>query len=169
MNKVIQRHYELLKKSTNMTKLKIISLNCNGLALKEKQSFLITTLKQLKADVILLQETHLSSLPDWEGGATYDFNNNRSGGTAILCDSKYNIKLTNTLKSEDGRICTADIKIADLSFRLINCYAPNEPKARISFIKETLPSYLSLSIKNIVGGDFNCAENLKLDTSRPYF
>ena len=148
-----------------MAIIKITSLNCNGLISKVKQDFLINTFNNTNTDIFLLQETHLASLPGWEGGAIYNFNNNRSGGTAILCNSKSNIKFTNTLSSEDGRICTADFKIADLSFRLINCYAPNEPKARISFIKETLPSYLSLSVKNIVGGDFNCAENLKLDTA----
>jgi len=66
----------------------------------------------------------------------------------------------------DGRICTADIKTAHFSFRIINTkYAPNELKARIVFIKETLPSYLSLSIKNIVRADLNCAENFKLATA----
>jgi len=89
--------------------LKIISLNRNGLASKEKHDFLIT-LEKLKADIILFQEIHLSSLPGSEVEALYNFDDKRSGSTAVLSKENPKIKITNTLKSEDGRICAVVLK-----------------------------------------------------------
>ena len=47
---------------------------------------------------------------------------------------------------------------------MINIYAPNDPKQRISFFgKDNLYNWIDISDKNLVGGDFNCTQDADLD------
>ena len=62
----------------------------------------------------------------------------------------------------EGRILCADITLANTKLRLINIYAPNIASERRLFIKN-LETYLITSREIIIGGDWNCIENLLLD------
>ena len=72
-------------------KLRICSLNVNGIRDRSKRAQLFTWLKIKKFDIVLLQETHCKSYGDsklwekeWGGVCFWSFGGSRSRGTCIM-------------------------------------------------------------------------------------
>ena len=90
------------------------------------------------------------------------FGSNRSRGVGIMFSRQVNMQLESYNYDHEGRILCADITLANTKLRLINIYAPNSASERRLFIKN-LEAYLITSREIIIGGDWNCIENLSLD------
>ena len=153
----------------------LMSLNVNGVRDKEKRLAIFDWLKEQNADVIFLQETHAESDEDilawgkeWGGEFYSSHVSNFSKGVAILIKPKLKLDLKIIEKDTDGRFLIAELKADEKKLLLINIYTPNSGKQRATFYKQMKvrtdrivlndPNY-----EKVIGGDFNCAPNLKLD------
>ena len=120
-------------------------------------------------DVCYLQETHCSSKftannwnRKWGGTFFWSFGSNRSKGVGIWIRSGLNLKIISTDKDSEGRLLFILIKINNVSIRLANIYAPVIPSERRLFFN-SLHHYLVGNCPVILGGDFNCVQNINLD------
>lgn len=86
----------------------------------------------------------------------------RSRGVAVLFRPNLDCDITTLKNDTEGRITTATINIDDTTLHLCNIYAPRTDSDRTDFFP-TIHDYLSPTHGNIVGGDFNCISNNKLD------
>ena len=86
----------------------------------------------------------------------------KSRGVGVLLSSRLRYKLENFSHDQEGRLICLDLSMAGSKIRIINVYAPNNPAGRNQFINN-LQNYLMTSKEIILGGDFNCIENLELD------
>ena len=98
----------------------------------------------------------------WKGKTIMSFGSNRSRGVGILFSSTLNFELESFNYDFEGRVICADITLVNTKLRLINVYTPNIPSERRQFIKN-LQAYLITSREIIMGGYWNCIEDLSLD------
>ena len=131
------------------------------------------------SDIVFIQETYIHDDRSrdeckkiWGGeircayGDPEVFN---SRGVAILIKKHLKHEIINEFTDRKGRILVLDVDIADNKLRLVNIYAPNNPKERIYFFRE-LPEYLAEGRTLIVAGDTNLIstdsdKNIPIDTS----
>ena len=78
-----------------------------------------------------------------------------------------NIKVSETKQNDNGRYIRTRATIDDTNYILCNIYAPNNAKERQNFYKLIHHDIANVKEKQnlIIGGDFNCATNPKLDRS----
>ena len=152
-----------------MAALKLCSINVNGFRDKIKPKIILSRLLELHFDIVFLQETHITNIMEskkftklWKGKTIMSFGSNRSRGVGILFSSNLNFKLESFNYDFEGRVICADITLVNTKLRLINVYTPNIPSERRQFIKN-LQAYLITSREIILGGDWNCIEDLSLD------
>ena len=151
-----------------MTSLKLCSINVNGFRDNFKRKIILSRLKEFSFDIVFLQETHITNIIEckkftklWDGKVIMSFGSNRSRGVGIMFSRQVNMQLESYNYDHEGRILCADITLANTKLRLINIYAPNIASERRLFIKN-LEAYLITSCEIIIGGDWNCIENLSL-------
>lgn len=138
----------------------IISININGLLCPEKLEKVCAMIKDMNADITLIQETH------WDNsfcdryihkfnGKVYA-NNFISGsrGCAIFVHSKYKDCVEYTENDQQGRYIMLKIRLNETLFAIHNIYASNTIKEREIFFK-LLKQKIKPNENNIVGGDFN--------------
>lgn len=121
--------------------LHLLTLNVQGIRDKNKQRRFIEWCKQQKADLLFLQETHLT--PELFQGFERKYNghiihspgSSNSRGVAVLFHSSFHFKLLNVICDEDGRYIIANIETDKEYYTLVNIYAPNDPNLRNSFFK----------------------------------
>lgn len=157
-----------------MESLKIVSMNVNGLNMDAKRRIIFDHLRQSKADIIFLQETHATSTIEriWEkewGGAAFFNNGSRSSrGVAILMSRKLSFNVCAINADEDGRALCMDIEIDDVTYTLGSLYAPTQDRGsqQLEFI-ESIDSMLTESHPTniILGGDLNHCMDPFLDRS----
>ena len=153
--------------------MKIISLNVKGIQNTVKRNTMFHWLREQKADLILLQETHCNTLEEknswsreWEGKAFWCNGSNVSRGVACLVKPKLDITVKETGNDEHGRFLALNVIVEDKNIDIINIYAPNKGKERANFYRELERKIDNLKSDNselIVGGDFNCTLNPTLD------
>lgn len=123
-----------------MTSLQIGSLNLNGCRNKEKKSALIKFLAFKKAIVIFLQETHTDIynqaewLNEWKGQRFLSHGSSVSAGVAFLISESVQGRVSDMIEIIPGRMQRIDIILQNMSFSLINVYAPNIGYERVLFI-----------------------------------
>ena len=152
-----------------MANLNISSLNCRGLGTYNKRQYIAELFKINSIDICFLQETHCYSKfvansweKQWGGTCFWSFGSNRSRGVGIWIREGLNFTTLNYNRDSEGRIVSILIKINTQFLKLTNIYAPVIPKERKIFFS-SLAYYLKSKHPNILGGDFNCVINNKLD------
>ena len=148
------------------SKLKVVSLNVRGLNNNQKRRKIFLWLRDLKFDIILLQETFCTSKSErilkcsWQGemfNACSDSSHSR--GVAILFRKNLDCKVLNYNTSIDGRKILLNLEFKENLFTIVSIYAPNHVSEKISFFK-TLKNWVrshALNMNNLlIGGDFNC-------------
>ena len=154
--------------------LKFISLNVKGLRDNFKREMIFQWIRQESTDICFLQETHCYSENDvkewsnqWAGKAYWSPGTNNSKGVGILFKEKLDIDVSNIKCDKDGRYLSVFITIDDAKLNLVNIYAPNDAAARANFFVQLQQKVASLKTEKtgevIIGGDFNCALDSKLD------
>ena len=141
-------------------------MNANGLADREKRVKVLQLLKEMRYDILFLQETHFSECREWSGDAFYAFHSVYSAGVAILFSRGLQAEPALVHSSEDGRLCVVDIHLDNRRIRLINVYAPNNPQERVYFFNERIEPFLTTDGINVLGGDFNCVTSVLNDSLR---
>ena len=143
--------------------LKIIALNANGLRAGDKRKQFFDFIEGQRADVVLVQETHISNFTEWAGPQVHKFGSERSRGVAVL--ERNNLgKIISKGSLGEGRIAWIDFELKGNVYRLTSVYAPNSPRDRVAFFQTDLVWAVSASHRNIIGGDFNCVEDIGMDT-----
>lgn len=151
--------------------LKIVSINVNGLGNPIKRSRLLTKLKRYKAQVIFIQETHLSEEEHekfkkfgYINSFSSAYKNSRRRGVITLIFNLVNFDLMEEECDKDGRYVIVKGRIDNAIVTLINVYAPPEGDRtffQIIFDKITSKSEGIL----ITGGDWNTVLNRTKDTT----
>ena len=114
-----------------------LSLNVRGLRDKFKRKKLFNWFKDIRTDIILLQETY-SSIEieeqwklDWGGeNVIFSHGSNHSKGCLILVNNNVDFKLIKEETGNDGRLIISQVEINGEGYCLVNIYAPNSAKDR---------------------------------------
>ena len=153
-----------------MADLKIMSMNCRGLAQQHKRRDTLNYLKNSSADIILLQETHISqrTIPFfdtlWPGKCYHSCKASNSGGTTILTKPSLPYDLIVEHSSEDGNFVLVVIKIKNNLLTIVNIYGPNDDTP--SFYKRIDALLQQVPQENIIiGGDYNFVIDRVLDSN----
>lgn len=141
-------------------------LNTRGLASPTKLQNIVNELNLLNCDVVFLQETHVSSCNQaacleklWNGNFFWSFGIGRSAGVAVLFRSSFPGRVIRFLTDTDGRVLSLLISVANFKLNLVNIYSPNTVSERKVFFSR-LHEYFISQGDLIVGGDFNCVDNV---------
>ena len=149
-------------------KLSVVTLNVNGQRGKRKRDLLFDCLRKEKFDIILLQETHISSIYEclkWnrEVGMKgfWSIGTMMSRGVGVLVREDDRFSNFNFKCDIEGRVVVLDATFDEQDFRFISVYAPTNGSERIEFF-QNFDRYLVTRRKLIVGGDFNCLLDLEV-------
>ena len=163
---------------------RLISLNCRGLANKEKRNEMMHWLSHHTKgpfDIILLQETHFCQKDEklWNIHAKTHFTSYKtifshgtraSRGVIIIIKENYFKLIQNIDSVKSGRYIFIDLDINETALTLLNAYAPNleDQNNQTEFWDHI---YQKLSIKEdrqiIIGGDLNVILNGEMDRKPP--
>lgn len=155
--------------------LKVVSLNVNGIANAVKRKIIFNNLRDQKADIYLIQETHSSEdqsrlwTNEWGGKAFYSHGSSGSRGVAILFNRHTDFQVLSEIRDNEGRFLGMDIQIGEQELSLGSVYAPTQDKQRqqLQFFEELEDSLAQLQGLNLIlGGDFNVILDPKIDKNQ---
>uniref|UniRef100_A0A3B3WIQ9 Reverse transcriptase domain-containing protein n=1 Tax=Poecilia mexicana TaxID=48701 RepID=A0A3B3WIQ9_9TELE len=157
---------------TSVSPLRITTYNVNGVHNPIKREKILRKIKKEKAEVVFLQETHLSEKEHSKlkrMGFTQVFSaSHKSGrrrGVATLISQRVTFELSHEYKDKDGRYNIVVGKLEGQEFTFINVYAP--PGSDWSFYKHIFDMMITKSQGIVIcGGDFNVRLNPSEDTSK---
>lgn len=118
-----------------------------------------------RLEIMLLQETHWTSEVEtkieskWNGDAFFNSGTKNCRGVAVLITSCLDYNVIQVSNDNDGRVLNI---ILDLEEHTLNIYAPNTDDERRVFFSK-LDDFIPEEYDNIIGGDFNCNLNARLD------
>lgn len=147
-----------------MDKLKLITLNVNGIQSPLKRRALFEDLRRHNSDIILLQETHSTPaeekiwLSEWGAGGLFSHGRSNARGVAILFSRGFNPIIEKKFADEDGRLLIIQFKGKDELFTVANLYAPTQSEAADQdlFIGKVDEALANLVVHNLfLGGDLN--------------
>ena len=160
-----------------ISKLEIVTVNCNGLTCYVRLLQTISKIKKRfrhKDCIIFLQETHNANIilleSVWEGSVHVSPGTGGSKGVITLCSSKLSTTCFKT--DNEGRYLFTTIKLPNN--RLINTanlYSPNDHNLSYQFISEVFEEWNRFCINSltfttdptltsaVIAGDFNCVLN----------
>lgn len=143
----------------------MISYNVNGVLNPVKRTKILSKLKIEKAQVALLQETHMSQ-SEHEKFRHVFFSSYKLGhrrGVAILISSRLNYEHLSETKDKEGRFVSITGRIEGTEITLLNVYAP--PGSEWLFYRRIFDLMVNSQGVVICGGDFNIRLNPALDSS----
>ena len=106
----------------------------------------------------------------WSGDIYFAHGSNHSRGVAILIRKSFDFKLKSIRSDEEGRYLILETAIQDVSFLLVNIYAPNTTTKQSLFF-QTLSELIcdegfkDSDYKIVLRGDFNVTMDPNLDCS----
>lgn len=77
--------------------------------------------------------------------------------------ANHSIKIEESGGDLDGRLASATISYQGSFLQVTSTYAPNVPTERKVFYEEKVAQFLSLRYPNVLAGDFNCVQDLRLE------
>ena len=147
-----------------------ISLNV-GLRNTEKRQIIYNWIKKQKANICLLQETHVDKAiekiikSEWNGDVFNSCGPSNGKGVMILLNKNVDIRIENVHIADDNRKILVNLYINKSPITVINVYAPTIYKAREEFFKKTFHwIHRNAKYNVIIGGDFNCVQDKLKDT-----
>ena len=139
----------------------------------QKRRAIFTWCRKRKADIIFMQETHLKDelekqwKNEWGGTMFCSHGSPNSCGVAVLIRNGFNCSIQESIIDPMGRFIILKVEIEDQVYLLVNIYTPNKDKNIAKFfncLHKTLQMEdLDCEENIIIGGDFNCPFNPKLD------
>ena len=159
-----------------MSTCHLLSLNVRGLRNKEKRNQVFRWIKYQKTHVIFLQETYWSLdienivRSEWRGPCFFSHGSNHSCGVAILFQQNLTLENISVRHGKEGRLLIMHVKLHDTNMMLVNVYAPTQKRHRHRFycymfdeLKKQTSTMDSLESEIILGGDWNCIQNVNKD------
>ena len=152
-----------------MAAFKLVTLNCHGLRDQSKRDLLTSFFSLVPFDVLFFQETHVADRVEGDALSRHfgclghwSFGTPHSCGVGILFRS--HLTVTNLVSGHDdhGRVVWVDFELQSQRFRFVNVYAPNVGGDRVLFFNFVY-TLLHSNRVTVLGGDFNCVEDLGLD------
>ncbi|XP_069805749.1 ATP synthase subunit ATP5MJ, mitochondrial [Dendropsophus ebraccatus] len=139
---------------------KLVSLNVKGLNSNVKRRLALRELRNVRADVAFLQETHFDS------AATFSFTRqsypivvsaskgSKTAGVAILFSRSFPFQISSSFSDPGGRYVIVEGTLQGKPLLFCNVYAPN--RAQIPFLRRVLNKLAKYPpAPRVVGGDFN--------------
>lgn len=152
-----------------MANLNFLSWNVKGLNHPVKRKKVFSHLKQLRAKIIFLQETHIRNsdtnrLLRWSGQCFNSSFQAKSRGVSILIDQDIQFEKHDVIPDNYGRYLIVSGKLYNMLVVMVNVYAPNvDDTSFLNRLFSQLPDLNSYQL--ILGGDFNCWLDPLLDRS----
>lgn len=148
--------------------VRIVSMNCQGLADAKKRRDVFHFLKNKKFSIYLLQDTHFSTKlekyirAEWGYDCYFASHNTSSRGVVVLFNNNFEFEVKRVFRDQGGNYILILIKMLGKEFLICNIYGPNrdDPDFYIKLnnkIKEIGPDNI------IIGGDWNLVLNFELD------
>ena len=145
------------------------SLNCRGLASKEKRKDLFSLFKSKRYDIIYLQDIHwdettlILAKQEWDYKLVCAPFDTHSRGTAILFNNTFEFSLGIIKNDPNGNYTLVELYLPNkLSLILGSIYAPNQDTPNfIQNIKIIIEEFENPNI--LLGGDWNSTRNYRLD------
>ncbi len=163
---------------TENINLCIATLNVRGIREKYKRFSISEWFKTLQIDILFLQETFCTK--EFIDTFKYEWSNtseeiihscsesNHSKGVTIIFKKGLNVKIENSITSDDGRKLLVNCTINGCRFSLVNIYSPNKVSERIQFFKKTskwIRQNITEDTSLIISGDFNSVMEARDRTS----
>ena len=154
-----------------MSKLKIMSLNCRGMASRNKRIDLFSKWLEGKYDMILLQDTHWTpeSLivvkEEWNRKFFSSTLSSNSRGTSILINNTFEFNIGNIRRDEEGNYIILELLLPhDNNIAIGSVYGPNsDNKIFYQELDQIVTSFSNPMI--IIGGDWNSTRNFNIDNN----
>ena len=121
----------MMTMAEKLDKVKVLSANCRGLKDKSKRYDVLNYFKNMEADIICLQDTHLTEQDVSEVKMMWDCDfllhgiHSNARGVAIFFSNKFEYKILNKYTYEEGNVLIIDIEIRDMKLKIVNIYGPN--------------------------------------------
>ena len=154
--------------------IKLCTFNCAGLREKSKLCSVLKLIEDKRADIAMLQETHLIESDRlyiekiWKGTVHLSGINTNSKGLITLFSKNIDAESIEILYSDDRTIistCVLDDRIKTV---VANVYAPNDNREKVNYFIHLI-NILKEKIRNrndctlLCGGDFNTVKDNELD------
>ena len=141
-------------------KIKICSLNCQGLGDHNKRRDVVRYLHKSKYSIICLQDTHFSKISErlirneWGYKTLFNSHDSRSRGVAIFFNNNFEFTINSTHTDDSGNFIIVWLDIGTRKISLVNIYGPN--KDDVSFYQNLLNLIHKLDNNDIIMvGDWN--------------
>ncbi len=156
-----------------MVELNILSLNVRCLDIPHKRASILEILQKKRADIALLQETHLvtKDTARLNNGLNHIIGfssaSTKSKGVAIVVRRNLNIEILEQIQDTQGRVVIVKMQIYNKNIALVSGYAPN------SFDKKFYDTFTKMLLdltdySLIIGADFNAVWNHEKDRTSIY-
>lgn len=151
------------------SELQFTSWNVRGLNKLVKLKQVMNRIQQLKAKVIFLQETHLTSEEivrvgrRWPGQVFSASFSSHSRGVITLIHKSLPFQLIDITQDKFGRYLVIQCEILSVRLNLVNVYGTNKDDP--AFFRHLFLSLAALPGHLVIGGDFNRALQSELDRS----
>ena len=142
-------------------KLKVLSVNCQGLRDKLKRTDVLNYLRQTGAGIVCIQDTHLTELDTkltkqiWNNNCYLNGQRTNARGVGILLNNNFEHEVVEINKDQEGNYIQLIIKTSCFKLNVISLYAPNSDKPdffeKIKQLIKNSPNFDYL----IICGDFN--------------
>ena len=147
--------------------IKLLSVNCQGLRGKQKRMEVLTYLKETKASIVCLEDTHLieddlNSVKQIWGNCHLHGIKTNSRGIGILLNKDFEFDVLEIKKDKEGNMLSLLISIDTMKINLITIYGPNNDDP--NFFKDLQNNIDCTNAQyTIVCGDFNLVLDPKKD------
>ena len=151
-------------------KIKICSLNVNGIGAKHKRIAIFDFLHLKKSDISFIQEAHIinKNVKFWKseyGGEILHSSGEANARGVMILINKRIFNMGKILKWEgglNGRLVICDLQLDERTFTLVNVYGPNDDDKE--FYVEVVKKMSEFACENVIfGGDFNLVMNIEMD------
>ena len=164
---------ETNKRELSQFSLKLLSLNVRGLRQEIKRKSIFNYFRKKHADIVFIQESHALDSDNtiwknqWGGEIVFSNWTSKARGVMVLFSPNLSYNIKHVFKDEEGRMIHVRIVLNDITYELINIYAPNTHILQKYFYQK-MSSYLKHCDKfeynnTIIGGDFNVILDPTLD------
>ena len=148
----------------------LITINCNGLRDPLKVNYLKQLLNSRNIDICFIQETHIDNVDlgyyverKLNAKCFWSFtDNSKNKGVGLIFRKDMDCKVLNIKFDHFGRYICIDVNLDGYECKLISVYAPNNGAERKHFFHDLYGNFMG-SNPIILGGDFNCVENIAID------
>ena len=151
------------------SELGLLSWNVRGLRKFVKLKQVMTRLKQFQPKLVFIQETHLLSCEidrlrkRWPGQVIASSFSSHSRGVAMLIHKSVPLRIQKNILDPTRRFIIIQGSLLNQDLILVNLYGPNTDD--LNFYNNLFLLVSSLHGDIIIGGDFNCTLEPKLDRS----